>query len=97
MKGCYDHMAKKSKKKSTKNKNKELKNTPTKTRGVNIPDPCFHCRNMELSSNGWSCKENCDAFWNDPQGFEIDPKTELASILCRKFDKLPKPLRPSLI
>lgn len=66
-------------------------------RGINYPDPCFHCRNMEMTSQGFSCKEESDAFWNDPQGFEVDPKTGLPTAPCLKFSHLPKPLKPSMI
>lgn len=79
---------------------KAKKNKPAAVvgnRGINYPDPCFHCRNMEMSSQGFSCKEESEAFWNDPQGFEVNPKTGIPTTPCLKFSHLPKPLKPSMV
>jgi len=79
-------------------KKKSKNATPVDNRGINYPDPCFHCENLELKSIGMSCKVDSPAFWGDLQGFENNPKSKgTPGPVCFLFKQLPKPLRPSMV
>lgn len=69
---------KKSKKKTTVKKD---------TRSIQYKDPCFHCKNLEISGTGMTCLAESEAFWNDEQGFEVN-KEENAAGICLLFKDL---------
>lgn len=73
-----------------KNKSKaKSKNKKSTSRKIPYSDPCFHCKNLEITGTGMRCKKDSEALWNDEQGFEVDDKGHVIEP-CLKFSELNK-------
>ena len=79
-----------SRKKKTKGSKKTTEPKLRKHSYPDITDPCFSCQNLTLISGGMECTLGAKAFWNEYQGWEINPKDEsLPGDICLLFKILP--------